>query len=175
MVAVMVTKRSPQRTALALLGAALGAAWLEPAEVGAYGLLVQRLAGAEAGAPASSPLNGETNVILLREGTRTVLTFQNDYRGPAQDFALIVPVPVVLNPADVHTLHASVVEMVQRAAQPTLVELWEQDPCPPPEPEYDYRRMKEARMSAPMPVAEEKATNGIGHPRGASTPTRRAS
>src|SRR5436190_180692 len=40
--------------------------------------------------------NDATQVVLMREGTRTVLSMQNDYRGPLEDFAMVVPVPVVL-------------------------------------------------------------------------------
>jgi hypothetical protein len=39
--------------------------------------------------------NEATTVVLMREGHRTVLSMQNDYRGPVEDFALVVPVPVV--------------------------------------------------------------------------------
>ncbi|MGE3765143.1 MAG: DUF2330 domain-containing protein, partial [Kofleriaceae bacterium] len=37
-----------------------------------------------------------TQVTLMRQGTRTVLAMQNDYKGPLNDFAMVVPVPVVL-------------------------------------------------------------------------------
>jgi hypothetical protein len=40
--------------------------------------------------------NNATLVVLMREGTRTVLSMQNNYQGPAEDFAMVVPVPVVL-------------------------------------------------------------------------------
>jgi hypothetical protein len=40
--------------------------------------------------------NNATIVVLMREGTRTVLSMQNNYQGPAEDFAMVVPVPVVL-------------------------------------------------------------------------------
>src|SRR6187455_356410 len=45
--------------------------------------------------------NDATNVVLMRSGTRTVLSMQNDYRGPLEDFAMVVPVPVVLKSTDV--------------------------------------------------------------------------
>ena len=32
--------------------------------------------------------NDATNVVLMREGTRTVLSMQNDYKGPLSDFAM---------------------------------------------------------------------------------------
>jgi hypothetical protein len=42
------------------------------------------------------PANNATLVVLMREGTRTVLSMQNNYQGLAEDFAMVVPVPVVL-------------------------------------------------------------------------------
>ena len=44
----------------------------------------------------SSLTNDATLVVLMRDGTRTVLSMQNTYTGPPQDFALVIPVPVVL-------------------------------------------------------------------------------
>ena len=73
--------------------------------------------------------NRATQVVLMREGTRTVLTMQSAYEGPPEDFALVVPVPVVLRRADVKTLPRTAVERVERASAPRLVEYWEQDPC----------------------------------------------
>ena len=40
--------------------------------------------------------NNATMVVMMREGARTVLSMQNNYEGPAEDFAMVVPVPVVL-------------------------------------------------------------------------------
>ena len=48
--------------------------------------------------------NDATQVVLMREGTRTVLSMQNNYQGPPQDFAMVVPVPVVLQKENVKTL-----------------------------------------------------------------------
>ena len=41
--------------------------------------------------------NDATIVVLMRDGLRTVLSMQNNYRGPAEDFAMVVPVPVVVD------------------------------------------------------------------------------
>ena len=40
--------------------------------------------------------NNATMVVMMREGTRTVLSMQNNYQGPPENFAMVVPVPVVL-------------------------------------------------------------------------------
>jgi hypothetical protein len=76
--------------------------------------------------------NDATNVVLMREGTRTVLSMQNDYKGPLDDFAMVVPVPVVLHEGDVKTLPRQVFDHVDALGSPRLVEYWEQDPCPQP-------------------------------------------
>jgi hypothetical protein len=74
--------------------------------------------------------NDATQVVLMRAGTRTVLSMQNDYKGPLEDFAMVVPVPVVLHEGDVKTLSKQVFDHVESLGGPRLVEYWEQDPCP---------------------------------------------
>jgi len=77
--------------------------------------------------------NDATQVVLMRQGTRTVLSMQNDFRGPLADFAMVVPVPVVLKEADVKTLDKGVFDRIDALGSPRLVEYWEQNPCPSPE------------------------------------------
>jgi len=76
--------------------------------------------------------NDATNVVLMRSGTRTVLSMQNDYRGPLEDFAMVIPVPVVLKPTDVKVVPKEVFDRLDSLGSPRLVEYWEQDPCPVP-------------------------------------------
>jgi len=76
--------------------------------------------------------NDATQVVLMRSGTRTVLSMQNNYKGPPTDFAMVVPVPVVLHEGDVKTLTKDVFAQVEAMGAPRLVEYWEQDPCPSP-------------------------------------------
>ena len=58
--------------------------------------------------------NDATQVVLMRKGTRTVLAMQNNYKGPPEDFAMVIPVPVVLHEGDVKTLPKDVFEHVER-------------------------------------------------------------
>jgi hypothetical protein len=78
--------------------------------------------------------NNATQVVLMREGQRTVLSMQNGYQGPPQDFAMVVPVPVVLQKENVKTLPRDVFDRIDQLTAPRLVEYWEQDPCPQPAP-----------------------------------------
>src|SRR5438093_12709436 len=76
--------------------------------------------------------NDATQVVLMRMGTRTVLAMQNNYKGPPEAFAMVIPVPVVLHEQDVKTLPTEVFAHVEQMGAPRLVEYWEQDPCAPP-------------------------------------------
>ncbi len=97
--------------------------------------------------------NNATQVVLMREGTRTVLSMQNNYQGPPADFAMVIPVPVVLKKENVKTLSKDIFARVDQLAAPRLVEYWEQDPCYVPPPMEDYAMALPAptmEMSAPM-------------------------
>ncbi len=75
--------------------------------------------------------NNATQVVLMRDGTRTVLSMQNNYQGPPENFAMVVPVPVVLDKAKVKTLDRAMFDKIDQLDAPRLVEYWEQDPCNP--------------------------------------------
>ncbi|MEZ4359688.1 MAG: DUF2330 domain-containing protein [Kofleriaceae bacterium] len=75
--------------------------------------------------------NNATQVVLVRQGTRTTLSMQNAYQGPPEAFAMVVPVPVVLQEQDVKTLPKEIFAKVDAMGAPRLVEYWEQDPCVP--------------------------------------------
>jgi len=79
----------------------------------------------------------------MREGTRTVLSMQNNYEGPPEKFAMIVPVPVVLQKENVKTLPRALFEKLEQLDAPRLVEYWEQDPCAF---EADEKELKKAIM-----------------------------
>jgi hypothetical protein len=104
----------------------------------------------------SEMFNDATQVVLMRKGTRTVLSMQNNYKGPPGEFAMVVPVPSVLHEEDVKTLPRDVFTRVDTMGAPRLVEYWEQDPC--------MRERHDRRPMAKMSVA------GSGAGRGALAP-----
>jgi hypothetical protein len=84
-----------------------------------------------AGADSSLYANA-TMVVLMRVGTQTVLSMQNNYQGPPDAFALVIPVPTVLTQDQVKILPKDVFTHVDALGAPRLVEYWETDPCRPP-------------------------------------------
>jgi MYXO-CTERM domain-containing protein len=101
--------------------------------------------------------NNATLVVMMREGKRTVLSMQNNYQGPPESFAMVVPVPVVLQKENVKTLPREIFARVDSLAAPRLVEYWEQDPCAEPEERVKGR----ARAAAPGDP-EAKSDEGGG-------------
>ncbi len=83
------------------------------------------------GGAGTKMFNNATQVVLMRHGTTTVLSMQNNYQGPPSRFAMVVPVPVVLREENVKTLPRDVFDKIDVLGAPRLVEYWETDPCNP--------------------------------------------
>jgi hypothetical protein len=73
--------------------------------------------------------NQASRVVLVRDGDRTVITMASDYRGEPKQFALVVPVPTVLQKGQVHVGDAAVVDHLDAYSAPRLVEYTDDDPC----------------------------------------------
>jgi MYXO-CTERM domain-containing protein len=81
------------------------------------------------GGAGAEMFNHATQVVLMRHGTTTVLSMQNNYQGPPDKFALVVPVPVVVREQNVKTLPRELFQKIDILGAPRLVEYWEADPC----------------------------------------------
>ncbi len=77
-------------------------------------------------------INDALELVVVRDGTHTELSVRNRYRGPVEAFAILVPVPVVLQKEDVHTLDDSVFDSLAALTSPQVYYLSEDDPCRPP-------------------------------------------
>ena len=138
---------------------------LRTALVAALALAVPRPASAFCGFYVAGGdqkmFNDATQVVLMRLGTRTVLAMQNNYKGPPEAFAMVVPVPTVLHEGDVKTLPKEVFAHVEQMGAPRLVEYWEQDPCAP-DVVYDYPPSAPAGMAMAKSETENKpADHGV--------------
>lgn len=73
--------------------------------------------------------NSASQVVVVRDEEQTVLTMVNNYRGDPREFALVVPVPVVLEQEMVRVIEPKVVEHLDAYSAPRLVEYYDPDPC----------------------------------------------
>jgi hypothetical protein len=96
--------------------------------------------------------------MMVRDGTKTTLTMLNDYKGELAEFALVVPVPVVLKREDIRVADKKVFERIDAYSAPRLAEYHDANPC-------DYRKYDMRRVeSVPSPSAgrERKGDKALG-------------
>ncbi len=87
--------------------------------------------------------NKASKVVLARDGDRTVLTMASDFQGDPKEFAVVIPVPVVLEKGQVHVGDAAWVDHLDAYSAPRLVEYFDPNPCP----QRDVVALKAGRMS----------------------------
>lgn len=94
----------------------------------------QAFCGFYAGKADASLFNQASQVVIARDGPRTVLTMVNDYQGPLNEFALVVPTPQVIRQGQVRVVDKAVVEHLDAFSAPRLAEYHDSDPC-----RFDFR------------------------------------
>jgi hypothetical protein len=75
--------------------------------------------------------NDKSEVILVRDGTRTVITMSNDFRGGIKDFAMVVPVPTILREDQIRISNRNIFDRLDAYSAPRLVEYYDSNPCSP--------------------------------------------
>ncbi|MBM3622923.1 MAG: DUF2330 domain-containing protein [Alphaproteobacteria bacterium] len=111
---------------------------------------VSAFCGFYVGKADASLFNQASQVILARDGDHTVLTMLNDYKGDLTEFALVVPVPVVLKREQVRVVDKKIFERIDGYSSPRLAEYFDRDPCAPlPSPMVSSAPTGGARGRAP--------------------------
>ena len=77
--------------------------------------------GTYVGSPGVDLTNQTSQVIIARQGTKTTLTLANDYQGEATDFAMLIPVPVVLAEEDIRTVGPELFQRFNNYSAPRIV------------------------------------------------------
>jgi hypothetical protein len=103
----------------------------------------------------ASLFNDASQVVLVRDGDRTVVTMSNDYKGELTDFALVVPVPSVITKDQIHIGDRKYIERLDAYSAPRLVEYHDPNPCA-------IREMAKAELSSALGVARGVVGGMIG-------------
>ncbi len=91
--------------------------------------------------------NRASQVVLVRDGNRTVMTMASDFEGDLKEFAIVIPVPTFLKREQIHVGDKALVDHLDAYSAPRLVEYFDGDPC-------DMRRYEMAMSRAqPAPAA----------------------
>jgi len=81
-------------------------------------------------AKADSKLfNKASQVVMVRDDDRTVLTMSNDFKGDVKDFAIVIPVPTFLKREQIHVTDNAIIDHLDSYSAPRLVEYFDEDPC----------------------------------------------
>jgi hypothetical protein len=93
--------------------------------------------------------NKTSQVILVRDGNKTVITMYNDFEGDVKDFAMVVPVPEVLQKNDIKVIDNHIFQRLNEYSAPRLVEYFDENPC-------EIREFQDKMTSAPMSKSKEE-------------------
>ena len=99
----------------------------------------------------TSLFNRASQVVLVRDGKRTVITMANDFEGEAEDFAVVIPVPTMIRREQINVGDRAVIEHLDAYTAPRLVEYHDPDPC------LRYEADEIMRNSAALPAAAREA------------------
>jgi hypothetical protein len=77
----------------------------------------------------TSLFNRASQVVLVRDGKRTVITMANDFEGDVKDFAVVVPVPTFIERGQINVGDKAVIDHLDAYTSPRLVEYFDPDPC----------------------------------------------
>ena len=100
-----------------------------------------------------------TEVVLVRDAGQTTMTIASGYDGPAQPFAMVVPIDADITTADVSVGSREAFDALALEDAPRLVEYWEQDPCGHYE---EHAPVKRTGSKVPRPV--ERGRDGGAPP-----------
>lgn len=73
--------------------------------------------------------NKASQVVIARDGDRTVLTMANDYQGELRDFAIVIPVPTPIQKSQIRVAEPELIAHIDAYTSPRLVEYFDPDPC----------------------------------------------
>jgi hypothetical protein len=95
--------------------------------------------------------NKASQVVLVRDGNRTVLTMANDFRGSPTEFAVVIPVPTRIEREQIHIGDKALVDHLDAYSAPRLVEYFDENPCD--------RRILELSMARPMAAPRDASSS----------------
>jgi Na+-translocating ferredoxin:NAD+ oxidoreductase RnfD subunit len=103
--------------------------------------------------------NHASQVVYVRHEDKNVLSIMNDYQGEPSEFALVVPVPVVLQKGQVHIGERELFTRLDAYSSPRLVEYYDPDPC---ERMMLDRNATMALGAVAAPAAKEREEKSLG-------------
>lgn len=92
--------------------------------------------------------NNKSEVIIVRDGERQTITMLNDFKGDLKQFAMVIPVPVVLGRKDIRIMEQSLFTNFDQYSAPRMVEYYDRNPCEPEVDVYESVSLRGTRADA---------------------------
>jgi len=73
--------------------------------------------------------NKASQVVLTREDDKTIITMVNDFKGDPKEFAVVVPVPTLIERGQINIGDKATIDHLDAYTSPRLVEYFDQGPC----------------------------------------------
>ena len=105
----------------------------------------------------TSLFNKASQVVLVRDDDRTVITMANDFQGDVKDFAVVIPVPTFIERGQINVAERGLIDHLDAYTSPRLVEYHDPDPCMRYPMAYDM-----AAKSSALPSAVQEMNLGAG-------------
>ena len=92
--------------------------------------------------------NKASQVVLARQDDKTVITMVNDFKGDPKEFAVVIPVPTLIERGQINIGDKKIIDHLDSYTSPRLVEYFDASPC--------QLVLMERRMSrdGPLPAAQ---------------------
>jgi hypothetical protein len=108
----------------------------------------------------TSLFNRASQVVLVRDDDRTVITMANDFEGKVEDFAVVIPVPTMIERGQINVGDRAVIQHLDAYTSPRLVEYHDANPC------MLYEREGMLRSDTDLPAAANKQLKRSARSRG---------
>ncbi|WP_020394344.1 DUF2330 domain-containing protein [Thiolinea disciformis] len=105
--------------------------------------------------------NESSQVAYVRDGDTNSVTMASDYKGAAKDFAMVVPVPSVIQRQQISVVNNATMQQLDAYSAPRLVEYFDSDPCQPRVFPRPMRPMASAAAPRPAPMRQRAAELGV--------------
>lgn len=120
----------------------------------------QAFCGFYVGKADAQLFNEASQVIVVRDGDKTVVSMLNDYKGELKEFAMVVPVPSVLQKGQINVGDKKTFDRLDAYSAPRLAEYYDANPCD--RRMYEMRRKDALEMAAPAAATAPQSAKALG-------------
>ncbi len=101
--------------------------------------------------------NKASQVVLARQDDKTVITMVNDFKGDPKEFAVVIPVPTLIEKGQIHIGDKKIIDHLDAYTSPRLVEYFDGGPC-----QFRMAREQALRSDAAAPASKVGRTASLG-------------